>query len=149
MIEVQVPAQLAGSRLEVAAVDVRYANTLDRTTDVLGAAAAVGFSDSAAEVDRSRNDGVLVASVELLANEASKRAVELRDQGRITEAEGLLDNNAAFLEDNARRYKSKRLEKGAARQRAARPKLADPYQWNAERKEMRDDQYQFDMQQAF
>ncbi len=149
MIEVQVPAQLAGSRLEVATVDVRYANTLDHTTDVLGAAAAASFSAAMADVDRFRNDGVLVASVELIANETSKRAVELRDQGKVAEAEGLLDNNAAFLDDNARRYKSKRLEQGAKKQRAAKPKLANPYDWNAQRKEMRDDQYELDMQQAF
>jgi Ca-activated chloride channel family protein len=149
MIEVQVPARLAGSRLELASVDVRYANTLDRTTDVLGAAATVGFSASVADVERSRNDGVLVASVELLANETSKRAVELRDLGRVAEAERLLDDNASFLENNARKYKSERLEQGAVRQRAAKPKLADPHKWNAQRKEMRDDQFQFDMQQAF
>ncbi|HUT77510.1 MAG TPA: hypothetical protein VM285_07480, partial [Polyangia bacterium] len=149
LIEVRVPPQASGARLEVAAVDVRYANTLDRTTDVLGAAAAASFSLSAAEVDLARNDGVLVASVELLANETNKHAVELRDQGRIAEAERMLDDNAAFLEDNARRYKSKKLEERATSNRAAKPKLADPYKWNAQRKEMRDNQYETDMQQAF
>jgi len=149
MIETQIPAGQAGSRIEVAEVEVRYANSIHRTTDVLGAAAVVTFSTSVAEVERARNDGVLVASVELIANETAKRVVEYRDQGRITEAERLLDNNAAFLEDNARKYKSERLQKGAARQRAARPKIADPSQWNEQRKSMRHQEQAIDMQQAF
>ena len=91
---------------------------------------------------------MLVASVELLANEANKNAVALRDEGRIQEAEAALEANAAFLDKEAERYKSDELRGRAASNRKAKMKLA-PSEWNKQRKVMFDDAYQLDNQQAW
>jgi Ca-activated chloride channel family protein len=148
LFEVEVPGRSAGSELEIATVDVRYANTVSRTTDVLGSRAVVSFSSSWATVESGQNKGVLVASVELLANEANKNAVALRDQGRIEEAEAALEANAAFLDKEAARYKSEQLRGRAASNRKAKMKLA-PSEWNKQRKAMADDAFQLENQQAW
>jgi Ca-activated chloride channel homolog len=148
LLEVEVPARAPGTELEIATVDVRYANTVSKTTDVLGSRAVVSFSSSYAAVEAGQDKGVLVASVELLANEANKNAVALRDQGRIQEAEDALEANAAFLDKEAERYKSDELRGHAASSRKAKMKLA-PSEWNRQRKEMADDAFQLDNQQAW
>jgi Ca-activated chloride channel homolog len=148
LVEIEVPAGSAGQQLEIATVDVRYANTVSRTTDVLGGRAVISFSNLAAAVDARRDARVLVDSVALIANEANKNAVALRDQGRVQEAEAALEQNAAFLEGEARRYKSADLEKRAASNRKAKMNMA-PASWNKQRKEMADDAFQLDNQQAW
>jgi Ca-activated chloride channel family protein len=148
LLEVEVPAGLAGQRMELATVDVNYANTVSQTTDMLGSAAAVTFADSYALVERHRNDPVLVASVELIANENSKSAVALRDQGRMDEAQRALEDNAAYLDAEARKYKAPKLNKSASMNREAKSKM-DPGRWKKQRKAMRDEQFMLDMQQAW
>jgi Ca-activated chloride channel family protein len=148
LFEVEIPGRSAGSELEIATVDVRYANTVSRTTDVLGSRAVVSFSSSWVTVESGQNKGVLVASVELLANEANKNAVALRDQGRIEEAEAALEANAAFLDKEAAHYKSEQLRSRAASNRKAKMKLA-PSEWNKQRKAMADDAFQLENQQAW
>jgi Ca-activated chloride channel family protein len=148
LLEVQVPATSRGASRELATVDVSYANPVSHTTDMLGATAMVAFSDSMAAVDSHRNEKVIVASVELIANESNKVALELRDQGRIAEAERALNDNAVFLEKAAKKYKSKKLKKSAGYNRADASNLA-PGRWKAQRKKMRDNQYEADMQQAW
>jgi Ca-activated chloride channel family protein len=148
LLEVEVPARAAGTQLEIATVDVRYANTVAKTTDVLGSRALISFTDSLAAVEAGQDRGVLVASVELLANEAAKNAVSLRDQGRIAEAEKALEANAAFLDKEAARYKSDELRGHAASNRKAKMKLS-PSGWSKQRKVMADDAFQLENQQAW
>jgi Ca-activated chloride channel family protein len=149
LVEVEVPASSSGSSRELATVDVRYANTISRTTDLLGSKVVVSFADSLATVDRYRNETVMVSSVELIANEANKYAVKLRDQGRVAEAQRALEDNAAFLDDNASRYKSTKLKKRASSNRKSKARMAKPAEWNSQRKEMFDDAFAADMQQAW
>ena len=108
----------------------------------------VKISNSTAAVDDNRNESVVVASIELIANEYNKRAVDLRDQGKIAEAEQVLEDNAVYLETAAKKYKSKKLKKSAGYNRADKANLA-PGRWKARRKVMRDNQYEADMQQAW
>ncbi|MFO8070754.1 MAG: VWA domain-containing protein [Polyangia bacterium] len=152
LVELRIPASAEDASREVASVDVRYANSISRTTDVLGGSAVVGYSDSPDEVRDHRNEDVLAASVELIANETNKYAVELRDQGRIAEARGALEQNARFLERNARGYESKKakkkLEKRAKSNRNDMKNM-DQGRWKRQRKVMRDSQFELDMQQAY
>ena len=111
--------------------------------------AVVTFSNSLAAVEARRNEGVLVASVALIANEANKSAVALRDQGRIEEAAKALDANAAFLDQEAKRYKSADLERRAASSRKAKGNMAPGAAWTKQRKSMADDAFQLENQQAW
>ncbi|MBW2277324.1 MAG: VWA domain-containing protein [Deltaproteobacteria bacterium] len=148
LLEVQIPASPRGSTRELATVDISYANPVSNTTDMLGATALVRFSESMAAVDANRNESVMVASVELIANYANKQALDLRDQGRVAEAERALEDNAVYLDSAAKKYKSKKLKKRAGANRDDKANLA-PARWKKQRKIMRDNQYEADMQQAW
>lgn len=148
LVEVQVPSGRAGTNLELATIDVNYANTVSQTTDMLGSAIDIAFSDSTASVERHRNAAVMVSSIELIANENNKNAVALRDQGKMDEALRMLEDNAAYLEAEASKYKSKRLRKSAVMNRDAKSNMA-PGRWKKQRKAMRDEQFMLDMQQAW
>ncbi len=148
LLELEVPATAAGSQRQLATIDVRYANTVSKSTDILGATASVSFSDSHESVVRSQNSKVLVSSVSLIANENNKAAVVLRDQGRIAEAKDKLEQNAVFLETSARKYKSKKLKKRAGANRSDKDNL-EGAKWKSRRKRMRGAQFAEDQQMVW
>lgn len=151
LVEVELPPGANGLTQELATVRATFADTATRATQMLGGAVSVRYSSSADEVARGAVEDVMVSAVELLANEANKNAVVLRDRGDVAGAQQVLDNNAAFLSDNAEKYKSKRLRRAASTNRAHSEAL-DPKagkDWKVQRKAMRDNEYEFDMQQAW
>ncbi len=149
LVELEVEGGKAGSEREVASVRVSYADTVSRSTASLDGRARVRFSESRSEVERSRDRTVMVASVEQIANERSKRAVELRDKGRTREAVRLMQQNAEFLEEEGAKYESKKLKKGASRSRRAARRMPSKADYQIERKQMRKEQFEADMQQAW
>ncbi|MDD5306887.1 MAG: VWA domain-containing protein [Deltaproteobacteria bacterium] len=151
LVEVELPPGADGATRELATVHASYANTVTRTTDVLGGSVSVRYSASPDAVAKSAVDDVMVSAVELVANEANKNAVLLRDRGNVVEARRVLDNNASFLSDNAARYKSKKLDRAATMNRGHAEALnpAAGKDWNVQRKAMRDAEFEADMQQAW
>lgn len=145
VLEIEVPAGKVGASHEVATVSVSYANMATKTTDRLTSAMAVRFTEDAKEVAKHRNGDVMVAAVELIATLTNKRAVELRDQGKVEEARKLLNDNGAFLTANATLYKSKRLDEFGDANRTQADNL-DAANWERNRKEMRAYQ-QYNVQQ--
>ncbi len=150
LIEVEVPASLDGSTRDVAAVSVEYDNAVTRQRESLRGGTQIRFSRSDDLVERSQNDKVVVASIELLANENNRLAVELRDQGKTAEAERVLESNVKFLETKASKHSSKKLKKLAADNKKDQSEIKAPAKvWNSRRKEMRRRQYQLDSQMAW
>ncbi len=148
LVEVEIPSRSAGTNQEVATIDVHYANTVSQTTDMLGNTVIASFSNSLALVEKHRNRSVMVTSVDLLANENNKNALALRDQGKIAEAEQVLEDNYNYLNKEASKYKSKKLKKRARANFDDKANLA-PSRWKKQRKSMRDNQFEADMQQAW
>ena len=136
VLEIEVPAGKVDTSHEVATVSVSYANMATKTTDRLTSAMAVRFTENPEEVAKHRNGDVMVAVVELIATLTNKRAVELRDQGKIEEARKLLNDNGAFLTANATLYKSKRLQDYGDANDIQADNL-DGLNWERNRKEMR------------
>ncbi len=148
LVELSVPARGAGTELEVARVEVSYANTVSRTTDTLKGKAVVRFSRSRADVERNQDNAVMVHGAELIANEENKRAVALRDQGKTRQAKQVLEKNVDFLERNAEKYRSPKLKRRARSSRQAGEKM-DKRDWATQRKRMRKEEFMLDMQQAW
>ena len=93
---------------------------------------------------------VVVSSIELLANEKNRLALELRDKGRTREAERVLEDNVRFLNKKAARHKSNKLKKLAKDNRQDQKTLSAPAPvWKKQRKVMRQRQNALDMQQAW
>ena len=94
------------------------------------------------QVDRA----VMVTAAVLLANHTSKRAVALRDRGRIDEARELLLANAEFLRQYAAAYDAGELQSSIIGNVAAANSL-DEASWAVTRKELRVQQHCADQQQ--
>lgn len=148
MLEVALPMAQPGQDLEVAQVEVEYANTISQATDRLTGKSMVRFTDSAQEVQKYQNKDVLVHGIDLIANLTDKQAIALRDQGKIEQARQKLEDNALYLENQAKKYRSNKLSKRAYTRRKAKQKLA-PGKWKQQRKQMFDDSFMLENQQAW
>ncbi|MCA9521947.1 MAG: VWA domain-containing protein [Myxococcales bacterium] len=136
LLEVEVPAGKDGSQLKVADVAVQYANMRTKTADKLTSTVSAGFSADAKQVDSMINRQVMVDVVDAIANEMSKKALILRDQGNIDKARVLLLKNERYLNTMGNRYNSRRLLESGVKQR----KFADRIRgkrWKKTRKAMR------------
>jgi len=81
---------------------------------------------------------VMVAVVEQIATEQNRLALDLRDQGRIEEAQLLLIKNTAFVKDKARQYGSQTLDEVALENEADAENIVKQEEWNAQRKSMKE-----------
>lgn len=148
LIELEMPPAPSGVETRVATVDVTYRNAVTRADDRLTATVAGRYSDDVSEVTAQTNGKVMVIAVEALSNETNEQALVLRDQGRVQEAETLLQQNASFLEENAVRYGSTHLQEKKNKVLEDSKNLA-PTKWNRRRKAMRRELYKFDSQQSY
>jgi Ca-activated chloride channel family protein len=150
LIEAEVGPKPAGSKMSVAGVDVSYANLVTHKTDRLSAAAEASFSASLAEVEAKTNREVMVAVVENIANDNNRRAVLLRDEGKVDEAEKALNVNSGYLRESARKLGpagGKLLGTAAANDDDAKNLRGGD--WLLRRKVMRKKQHTIDTQQSY
>jgi Ca-activated chloride channel homolog len=148
LLEVEVGSAPTGRTQSLAAVRVDYTDMINKKRDRLDGGTSVTFTGSAKVVKDNTNATVMVAAVEQIANENNKRALVLRDQGKVSEARSLLLGNEQYLENNAAKYKSVRLKKFGQDNRSDADNL-DPGNWDRQRKRMKKMQYEFDSQQAW
>jgi Ca-activated chloride channel family protein len=149
LLEAEVSPRAAGPEFDVASVSVSLSGVRGGPARVsLSGRARLAFTDSSVEAERSVHQGIMVAVVEQVANEATKRALDLRDRGLVGEANELLLSNALYLGDNAARLGSDKLRRQGERSREAASSL-DEKQWVKKRKEMREEQHQLDTQQSY
>ena len=154
LLEVEVPPGKAGENVDIATVEVAYLNMQSKNKDRLTRSVALGFADSPELVAKSVDKKVMVSAVQQIANENSKQALQLRDQGKVTEAKKLMEINAAYLSSNARSLGSDdaptpELEAQAVetKNQAIQIESKDSRQWNILRKGMRAEQYKIEKQQ--
>ncbi len=114
--------------------------------------AQVRFSASKEEVEKSVNKDVLAAITTQIATERNEKAVSMRDAGDIEGAKRELENNAAYIREQAealgaapaaaplRELSTKNLEDA---------KSLDGADWEKQRKVMRYRQYQGKTQQKY
>ncbi|GGO88144.1 hypothetical protein GCM10011348_42960 [Marinobacterium nitratireducens] len=149
VLEVEVPAQPAGTRLELAEVQIDYASLATQRPARLGGRVQASFSDSQAEVEQAIDRPALEAAVEQVANEYSREAVERRDLGDVEGARQILEKSAALLGEQADALSSPRLE--AQEQEALKDadELSSEEDWGRKRKELRERQYKRATQQTY
>ena len=148
LLEIELPAYVAGEIKNAADVYVTYDNMITKRTDELKGLANFEVSASPREIEGRINREVMTEVVALLANEESKRAVVLRDQGRVSEAQDVLEKNAEYLKQEAEKYNSQRLESLSADQEKS-AEAVDDGSWSRTRKLLREQQYKTDTQQAW
>ena len=143
LLEVEVPSSEVGQMQQVAKVGLSYANMKTEATEKVTRDVGVRFTESNSVVERNADKDVMVAVAIHLANERYKLALELRDQGRSSEARQLLMDNADDLRKKGAYYKSEKLKNFSDGNRRSADNLSKG-KWKTERKRMRDEQVEFD-----
>lgn len=139
LLEVEVQPQRAGTERNIADVTVAYVNMAAKASDRISRSATARFTGSAGVVESNTNAAVMASAIEQVAVERNKVAVALRDQGKVEEARRALLDNAAFLNENALKYKSKELGEYEEKNKKDAESLA-PGVWETQRKAIRDEQ---------
>lgn len=132
VIEVEARA-LAPQTLQVATVDVSYHNIATQNADKVSMALSAEVTTDIGRWNESEIPAVRVAVIERLANQESRRAVELRDRGQVEEAQKVLEGNARRLKDGASRYGSKALDDLSSQNELDATNVKGE-QWNKQRK---------------
>ncbi len=148
LLEVEVGPHAAGTNLAAADVTLSFANMQSGKTERASDSVQLSFTRSKSEVARAENRAVMVAAVESIAVAQNREAVALRDQGKVQEAEKVLRDNAGWLQKEAVKYKSKRLD-SYSKSNMDDAKNLDGQSWNKRRKAMRKSQHELDFQQSY
>lgn len=138
ILEVEVPEGEAGAALDVASVDVRYANMETRTGDKLRSTVGVRFSESRDEVEQLVDKETMADAILQTTTEVNKKARDLRNEGDIKGAEEILQQNVVVLKDAASTYKSSKLKVYAEQTSRTVTNLSEG-SWSRESKQMVED----------
>lgn len=149
VLEVEVPAQSAGTEMELARVQVDYANLATRRSSSLESRVLASFSASETDVQQAVDKPALESAVEQVANEFSREAVERRDRGDVEGARQLLEKSAAYLGSQAEALASPELKAQKEEALQDADKLSSEEDWTRQRKELREKQYKRATQQSY
>ncbi len=149
LLEVEVPEHKANTNVDIASVKIDYNNLYTHSRQKLNDSASVTFSTSKQEVEESIDAEVYESSVEQVANEYSKKAVELRDKGDISGARAILNKSADYLQSNATKLSSSVLKEQEMEARQDAQELDDSKNWLRTRKVLREKQYKRSKQQSY
>ena len=101
IVEVEVPAHEANTRLKMATVSVEYANMKTHEQDKLSGNAGCEFSDDKERIANGINAVVMSDVVALVSSEQSKLATNYLDQGNLAKCREVLQSNVHFLNTQA------------------------------------------------
>jgi Ca-activated chloride channel family protein len=128
---------------------VDYFNTVAQRPNQLAASASVSFTQSQDQVARATDDAVMTDTVKQIANQISKEAVDLRDQGRVEEAQQKLEEGASYLRSNAVELNAPALQSLSSEFEQDAESVTDEDSWNRARKSLRKKQHATDSQQRY
>jgi Ca-activated chloride channel family protein len=148
ILEVEVDPGEAGEERQAADVSVDYTNMYTRHQDSLEGGVTVGFTRSERAVIDNRDDDTTADVVFQTATETNAQAVQLREEGRVEEAEELLRDNAGYLSEYGEELQDERLNEYALQNSMDADDLYTE-DWETQRKAMRDEQYENQTQQVY
>ena len=152
LLEVEIPAGIAGETRDLASVDVSYQDLMSKRRASLSDSVTVNFSKARGDVVRAINAPVMDSAAEQVVNEISKDAVQLRDAGKLQAAKDRLKQGMSSLKKEMRSSgfaPSPRMEALEEEVYQDADELDDNKKWNAKRKSMRERQFKRDNQQKY
>ncbi len=150
VLEVDVPEGREGMERELVSVEVTYDDMATQRPARVKDIASIRYSASPTETKSSLNKEVMISTTEQLATELDDEALELKDKGDVAGARALFRQKAEYLEREAKKYDSDRLEEQSLRSRAAEAAVSAPEPaWNKARKSLREHQYIIRKQQSY
>jgi Ca-activated chloride channel family protein len=137
LLELEAPAGSSGQARRLANVHWSYLRMGTTTTKVKGwKSADATYTTDMKKVQAEEDSNVMVAVVEQIATEQNRLALDLRDQGRIDEAQALLLKNTVYARDNAARYQSETLADVAVENETDAQQIIKQEEWTTQRKSM-------------
>jgi hypothetical protein len=112
----------------------------------------VRYSTSGDDVAKSRNREVVTTATKQVANEMSKQALKLRDEGKREEAQSLLNSSADFVRSQGAILggeEKEELEAFSAEVESDADAITLDKEWDRTRKAIRAKQYRQDTQQNY
>ncbi len=152
MVEVEVPAGKVNEKKALAEVQVSYQNMHSKQKNQLTSSLQLAYSDSAHKIKRALNKGVIKSATKQIANETSKKALSLRDQGKGEAARLLLKESSNFISGQAALLEGKdkrELEVFSSEVSMDADTIVKEKDWNANRKNFKAKQYKLDKQQSY
>jgi Ca-activated chloride channel family protein len=141
LLELEAPAGASGEARRLAGVSWSFLRMGETPVTEEGTRwVEASYSGDDELVAASEAADVMVAVVEQIATEQNRLAVDLRDQGRIEEAQMLLLKNTAYAKDKAQQYDSQILADVALENEIDAETIVKKEQWKAQRKAMTEKQ---------
>lgn len=152
LLEVEVPAGQAETEKDLARVDVVYQNMQSQKADQLNHRVNIAYSDSVDDVQQALNSVVVKDATKQIANEFSKKALQLRDAGQREEARQLLLDSADYIQQQTQNLAPSAAVELEAYSEEIKQDAANVVQderWNENRKSLKARQYKLEKQQAY
>jgi Ca-activated chloride channel homolog len=148
LLEIEVPPGHVDTKRSIASTRIKYADLRTNKSRSHSKSLSASFTGSDEVVKAETDRDVMVAAIEQIATERNDLALNLRDTGKIKEAQKVLLDNADYLNFNAGKLNSDKLKYLGANN-DSQSKNLDPENWIRTRKDMREDQYQSAQQQGY
>lgn len=149
LVELTVPPTQAGSRMNVADVTIDYSDMKSKKSDQLSGRTAVEFTRSEEKVEKSVDKETVIDAVKQISAEVSEEAIILRDEGKIDEAQALLQENTDYLFGAAAALESEELMLLGDTNAFDMEAIEDDAEWNESRKRMKASSYEIQSQQTY
>ncbi len=151
ILEVELSENMQEGEIPLADVRVDYRSLKEKSRKSLRNTARVNFTKDKSSAERSINKRVMSSVVEQIATEYNEKAVSLRDKGKIKEARKVLQDNAAYLQQEAQNLGDEYA--GSLNDLARKNKMdsenLEEGRWTASRKNMKARQYKLKTQQSY
>jgi len=135
LLELEAPAGVAGQARRLAGVRWSYRLMTGGSANGWKSADAT-YTIDPEQVRAEEDPDVMVSVVEQIATERNRLALDLRDQGRIDDAQELLLANMIYARDNAAKYRSQTLTDVASENEFDAQQIVKEEEWTVQRKSM-------------
>jgi len=149
LVELTVPPNQAGSKMNIAEVTINYADMKSKKSDKLSGQTGVEFTGSEEIVEESVDKETVIDAVKQISAEVSEEAIMLRDEGKVEEAQALLQENTEYLFGAASALESDELLILGNVNAIDAEAIEDDAEWNASRKRMKASTYEIQSQQDY
>jgi Ca-activated chloride channel homolog len=149
LVELTVPANQAGAKMDVADVRINYADMESKKSGQLTSRTGVEFTRSEEIVDNSLDKETVIDAVKQISTEVSEKAILLRDEGKVYEAQALLLENTDYLFGAAAALESEELILLGNTNILDAELIDNDDEWNASRKRMKASTYEIQNQQDY
>jgi Ca-activated chloride channel family protein len=149
LLELAVPGGEAETVRTLANVNVKYNDLISKRNVSKDMTSTIRYTNSKAEMEARADKETLIDAVTQIAVENKAEAIRLRDEGKVEEAQVVLEESAEFLGFNARALSAPSLMDASEEFYDDAAALENEEEWNEQRKSMSKENYEVQSQQNY